>query len=760
MRHLVIIFCTLFSWCSLNAQYITVDTNYTAEQLVRDIFFANQNAACISVDNIQISGWDFGNGQKSYGYFNQNATNFAMKQGILLSTGSAKNAIGPNTEIQTQSSGSQFYTESWKGDIDLQNALQISNTWNATILEFDFTSHVSDKISFNYQFSSEQYLRNGDPGTCGYTDGFAFLIREDNSQDYRNLAVIPNTDTPITSNTVRGSGGKCQPSNEQYFGQYNADQSPTNFNGETKILTAQSNVTVGKKYHLKIVIADQGNGLYDSGVFLEAGSFVGNRNLGPDILIADGNAICEDGSHNLIATIAGGSYLWYKDGQLISGATNGTYTVTETGFYEVVVNVSGCILKGQINIEFSKKPALQEKTIAFCDDNLDGVTIANLSDLSAQIITNNEPYFISQYFPCNDGSCTEITGDYPFTGNKDIFLRVQSGSCAPVWQVVHLTTGHKIPLKSHEESAEICDNHLSGNVEVNLNDYKNLFTNDAAASTYFYKTKTEAQNATNPIAEMVNISGDSNFFIRFDKQEVCADVAELKLIIKKPRTSVSIKDTVACPNSSVLMDAGPGFDQYTWSDGSTGQFFNASVGEWFVDLKTGDCVYRQHFSVKTAPIPLITNIEVNGSTATVFVSNGVTPYQYAMDGGLFQNSPTFIDLKRGKHTISVKSGDGCYTVDAEFVVLNFINTITPNGDGINDVLDYSDLGSMPEVSLKIVDRFGALVHQQQSSSMTWDGKSGGRNLPSGTYWYFLEWRDPFTNFLMKYQGWLLIKNRN
>jgi hypothetical protein len=38
---------------------------------------------------------------------------------------------------------------SWKGDLDLEEVLGISNTFNATVLEFDFIP-LTNFISFNY----------------------------------------------------------------------------------------------------------------------------------------------------------------------------------------------------------------------------------------------------------------------------------------------------------------------------------------------------------------------------------------------------------------------------------------------------------------------------------------------------------------------------------------------------------------------------------------------------------------------------------
>ena len=135
---LLIIFT--FSTTLLNAQYISVSTNYTADQLVKDIFFGSQSANCISVDNVTVTGFDFGFGNKSYGYFNKNGSNFEMSEGIILSTGSALTAVGPNNYVQTNDGNSPFANRNWGGDQDLINVLaqanlNYDNILNATVLE-------------------------------------------------------------------------------------------------------------------------------------------------------------------------------------------------------------------------------------------------------------------------------------------------------------------------------------------------------------------------------------------------------------------------------------------------------------------------------------------------------------------------------------------------------------------------------------------------------------------------------------------------
>ncbi|WP_130735015.1 T9SS type B sorting domain-containing protein [Flavobacterium sp. J27] len=379
MRHCIFIVTFLFLQNS-KAQSITVDQNFTPQQLVEDILI---NSGCASVTNIVASGGNYSSGEKTYGYFNRDGSSFPFEDGIILSTGRIINAPGPNDYISDDGNGI-----GWNGDSDLNQALNISNSINATVLEFDFIP-LGNRISFDYIFSSEEYHGTA---TCQYSDGFAFLLREVGTTTYQNLALIPNTNTPVKVTTVHPDiPGACNAQNEQYFDSFNGVNHPTNFNGQTKTLTAQANVIPGNQYHIKLVIADEGNYRYDSAIFLKAGSFNTNVNLGDDKTIANGNPAC--GSSFVLDTQLTGTHQWFLDGNEIVGETSSTLTVTQNGTYAVVVSIPGCTSAptDEIIIEFAPDLIQSSNTIfSQCDDDTiqDGITTFDLSVILPQIITN------------------------------------------------------------------------------------------------------------------------------------------------------------------------------------------------------------------------------------------------------------------------------------------------------------------------------------------------------------------------------------
>lgn len=678
-NYLLEYFFTLFltlSIGSLNAQYISVDTqNYTQEQLVKEVFFGNQSSTCIVVENVSFTGWDFNNGDKSYGYFDRNGSSFEMDKGIILSTGAVNNARGPNGYIQNEN------YDNWSGDRDLEDALKVNSTFNATILEFDFTANKTNSVSFEYIFASEQYLLNGTVQQCNYTDGFAFLIKEAGSSNpYRNLAVLPETNTPIKSNTVRGSGGLCLPINEQYFGQYNPYESPTNFNGQTKALKAVTDIIPGVKYHLKLVIADEGNGLYDSAVFLKGGSFVGIKDLGPDLVISSATALCAGSTTVIDASIKtpGATYQWYNEQGLIIGADKSSYTVSTEGIYEVLIDDGGCKLKGSIKIEYAEKPIYNINN-SFCNYN-DGQPIAvYLQELNSQIIANYQPYFRVKY----------------------------------------------------------------------------------------YQLETDAIAGNNNTIDTIQYSEDTTIYVRAESSDCDAPVEAITL--KTPTKSALLEDKIICPTSTTTLTAEPTFIYYQWKNEfdqiiqegpNTYYIDNVAVGKYSVTLTSPNgCTFEQNINISSSSQAQITNIEVSGSTATISVIGGTPPYEYSLDNTTFQRSNIFTNVPRGLRKIYVKDASSCGVIIKEFLVVNLINIITPNADGKNEILDYSDLNIKKEVKIEIYDRYGNQVFVSQKSPYIWNGKMNGRTLPTGSYWYILNWIEPDTNLPVSYKGWVLLRNR-
>lgn len=176
------------------SQPITVDaTTYTVPQLVNNILI---NSPCISTQNISWrTGSNFGS-VNGIGYFVNTNPNFPMQSGIVLSTGSAVEAAGPNTVLLNSGN------VTWTGDSDLEAILATSgilmNSTNATVLEFEFSA-LSHYFDFDFLFASEEYGNF----QCQFSDAFAFLLTDLTTGTTQNLAVVPNTNTPISVVAIR-----------------------------------------------------------------------------------------------------------------------------------------------------------------------------------------------------------------------------------------------------------------------------------------------------------------------------------------------------------------------------------------------------------------------------------------------------------------------------------------------------------------------------------------------------------------------------
>lgn len=387
----LIIFLFFITITFTQAQNIVIDDSRSAQDLVQNVLF--KNTGCATISNFSVSGGDFGTGENSYAYFNKNGSSFPFAEGVVLSTGKAIHAVGPNNTLSDDDGNN------WGTDPDLDAIF--SNTLNATVLEFDFIPQTNF-FSFDYIFASEEY-QQGNPNTCQYSDVFAFLIKPIGG-NYTNIAVVPNTTIPVSVTSVHPEiPNGCSAENEAYFGQWNDNTAPINFNGQTAVLRAQGNVVVGQTYHIKLVIADHTNYRYDSAVFILANSFNVGIDLGQDRLITTGNAVC--GNENLVLDAGvGNNYQWYKDNLALSGETNQQLTVTSSlgnGTYHVERdNGFGCISEGEITLEFDTLPIVNNTELTQCIDSNLQQAIFNLNDAYATI-SNGDNSLVVESFTYN-----------------------------------------------------------------------------------------------------------------------------------------------------------------------------------------------------------------------------------------------------------------------------------------------------------------------------------------------------------------------
>lgn len=272
---------TLFSLllcigCSFGIQaQLIVDETITPEEAVQNILIG---------DGVEVSNITFSGDLNQIGSFDSQNSNLPILEGMVLGTGDVNLAVGPNNSGSFSLGGGNFGVN----DPDLDQ-LSTFNTNDAVVLEFDFVSQ-GDSVKFNYTFGSEEYNEY----VCGsVNDAFGFFLSGPGingpfADNAINLATIPDTDIPVTINTVNlgvaGSNGvesncsQVSPDWDQNAAFYvdnenNNDPNSTQLDGFTVTLTAAAEVECGETYHIKIAIADAGDTAFDSAVFLEGGSF-------------------------------------------------------------------------------------------------------------------------------------------------------------------------------------------------------------------------------------------------------------------------------------------------------------------------------------------------------------------------------------------------------------------------------------------------------------------------------------------------------
>jgi gliding motility-associated-like protein len=751
----------LFLTTAASAQYIQVNDTYTAQQLVEDVLINNP---CASISNVSVTGAVYADGVQSFGYFSGAGTAFPFQNGIVLSTGRAIGAQGPNDSLLDDGAGI-----GWEGDRDLEFALDINNSVNATVLEFDFVP-LANNISFDYMLSSEEYHDNA---PCRYSDGFAFLLREaDTTNPFRNLAVIPGTDIPVKVTSVHPDiPNNCPAQNEQYFDAFNRTEHPTNFNGQTTVMTATSVVTPGVRYHIKLVIADESNYRYDSAIFIGGGSFNLGTDLGPDRTIATNNPVCYGEAYIINATTATAvGYQWYKNGAIINGATSGIYTVdpatdpAPNGTYKVDITfAASCVSEGSVTLEYAPAINIGTYTLLQCDDTTDGLTVYNLNNAGQLVASNNAGLTAVNYFTTRadaEANINEISNVTSFTNtivNQPVYIRMRNSyNCIGIATVILATSSNTVNNATLLDECDI-DGTDDGFFTFDLTQASAEILNGLPAGVQlnYYTTRQDALTLNAPIANPQSFTNTTAFnqivYARISSGSDCYGIAQIPLAIYSFGTSLNDAEAVLCEGiASIPLNAGSGYSTYSWdtTPPTLTQTLNVrQAGTYTVTVTNAfGCEGTKTFTVtasgRATDAQLDTTEFTGGNNSVTVLPAGIGTYEYSLDGANYQASPVFNNLVSGQYSVYIRDTNGCGNpFRKSFVVLDYPKYFTPNGDGIHDYWNIPFMRSRPNLSVLIYDRYGKVITGFGGSSAGWDGTLNGSQLPSSDYWFVITLED-------------------
>ena len=331
--------------------FLLINVYYVNAQIVIDNSAPYNNPTWL-VDNMLLGGGVIANNHTyqgataQIGWFNAENTSLGLDSGIILCTGDiySVDPISPGFGVIMPVPGvvdADLLTVANSVPPLIGQTFTVSSVNDVAILEFDFVP-TSDSISFRYVFGSEEYFAYEN---TAFNDVFGFFlsgpgINGPYANGAINLAVIPNSspELPVTISSVNA----VTPINQQYFVDNTGGiDTIASADGLTTIFTAKALVQCNETYHIRLAIGDGTDGLLDSYVWLEAGSFSSPileviNDLGIDSTVLD--IPCNSSVILAANGGVGATYQWFDSNNVVISTDSfvnvgpGTYWVEASSF--------------------------------------------------------------------------------------------------------------------------------------------------------------------------------------------------------------------------------------------------------------------------------------------------------------------------------------------------------------------------------------------------------------------------------------------
>lgn len=749
-------------------QGLVTSTAPGAAALVQNVLLGSG----VTVSNISYNGSNV-----AIGSFDGTNCNVGLASGIVMTTGTVQNTgDGPHGPNNNGQSGIDNGTP---GFGLLANLIGGTPTYNAAILEFDFVPY-SDTVSFNYVFGSEEY-----PEYVGsqFNDVFAFFISGPGISGLQNIAKLPNGTAVAINNVNAGANSAYFVNNgDGTSAPQNSSPNFIQYDGFTKVLTASSEVQCGQTYHLVIAIADVGDGILDSGIFLEANSLSSNT---PVTL-----------SHQLSQNV-------FNDPNIMAEGCVSTTVTLERGINNLAtpmtipIQISGTATEG---VDYTNIPnsvtfpagvsQVQFSLDAFQDGLIEGQESIVIRLPILDPCGNPNPLELTIFIEDIQPVGVIITGGtMSCPGDPVTLTATPSGGSPPysyLWSTGETTQSITVtPAATTIYSVDVTDDCLNENAgdsyEVVVPILDPLILNETPDITEIcpYITTTLEVNPVGGsgnytyqwssnfepdlgITAAIIVTPSTTTIYTVTVMDNCGNVVTetiIYTITSPPLTVALIPQLEVCANESVLLTANPtggfGTYYYLWPhSGETTQsvYVTPSVTTIYTVIVSDEC---QTFTINgstevtvVAPVAdftitsetIFNNLPIQFQNLTL---NGAT---YEWDFGDFNSStdvhPSNTYTDPGFYTVTLIATDdkGCKDTIAKPIEIEeewYIyvpNTFTPDGNRFNNDFRASAVG-IQRLSITIYNRWGQTVFTSEDLDFVWDGSYSGQISQDGTFTY-------------------------
>ena len=158
---------------------------------------------------------------------------------------------------------------------------------------------------------------------------------------------------------------------------------------------------------------------------------------------------------------------------------------------------------------------------------------------------------------------------------------------------------------------------------------------------------------------------------------------------------------------------------------------------------------ESYVTISVNPLPVVSA----GSDTTIFAGSSVKVlgsggpnYLWSPSTGLSCTNcqmPSASPTETTMYYLTVVDSNGCEETDAVVIAVEPVasvifvpNAFSPNGDGVNDVLDVQE-GGYESLYFEVYGRWGKKVFESTSTDADWDGTFRGKQLNAATFAYYL-----------------------